>query len=162
MDGINGINDIIAVTKAVAGTTNFGKVDVEFTLEATFTVNDIPNRVKVKCYPTKCQVTITHMGGNCTKKDHLGGNFTPRYFAENFILPWGRRLVDSCKDLYDVISSFLQAELKSVMELNRQPKSSAQAKKSLVFNSPRNESIMKVFILFFAIFFGHLPFSYFF
>ena len=45
MDGINGINDIIAVTKAVAGTTNFGKVNVEFTLEATFTVNDIPNRV---------------------------------------------------------------------------------------------------------------------
>ena len=26
------------------------------------------------------------MGGNCTKKDHLGGNFTPRYVAEHFTL----------------------------------------------------------------------------
>ena len=82
MKETEGINDIIAVTKAVAGTNNFGKVDV-----ATFTVNDIPNRVKIKCYPTKFKVIITHMGGNCTKKDHLGGNFTPRYFAEHFTLP---------------------------------------------------------------------------
>ena len=43
------------------------------------------------------------MGGNCVKKDHLGGNYTPRYFAENCILPWGKRMIDSCKDLDDQI-----------------------------------------------------------
>ena len=41
MKETDGINDIVAVTKSVAGTTNFGKVDVEFTFEATFTVNEI-------------------------------------------------------------------------------------------------------------------------
>ena len=92
MKETDGINDVIAVTKAVAGTTNFEKVDVEITLEATFTVNDIPNRVKVKCYPTKCKVTITHMGGNCTEKDHLGGNFTPRYFNEKFYPSMGKKI----------------------------------------------------------------------
>ena len=70
---------------------------------------------------------------------YLGGNFTARYFANHLILPWGRRLVDSCKDVDDV----LQAELKRVMELNQKPKSSAQAKKRLVLNSPRNEGIVK-------------------
>ena len=32
MKELDEIYDIVAVTKAVAGTTNFGKVDVEFTL----------------------------------------------------------------------------------------------------------------------------------
>ena len=36
----------ISVTKAVAATTNFGKVDVEFTLEATITFKGITNKVK--------------------------------------------------------------------------------------------------------------------
>ena len=70
---------------------------------------------------------------------YLGGNFTARYFANHLILPWGRRLVDSCKDVDDVF----QAELKRVMELNQKPKSSAQAKKRLVLNSPMNEGIVK-------------------
>ena len=35
------IDDVIVVSKAVAGTSNFGNVDVKFTLEATFTVQDI-------------------------------------------------------------------------------------------------------------------------
>ena len=48
------IVDVVAITKAVAGTTNFGEVDVEFTLEASFVIKDIPNKVKAKCYPTKC------------------------------------------------------------------------------------------------------------
>ena len=49
MKEIDAIDDVIAVSKAVAGTSNFGNVDVEFTLEATFTVQDIPNKEKVKC-----------------------------------------------------------------------------------------------------------------
>ena len=48
MKELDEVNDIGAVTKAVAGTNNFGKVDVEFTFEATFTVKDITNKVKVK------------------------------------------------------------------------------------------------------------------
>ena len=58
---MEGIDDIIPITKAVAGTINFGKVDVEFTLEASFTINGVANKVKVKCYPTKCKMTVTHM-----------------------------------------------------------------------------------------------------
>ena len=64
-------------------------------------------------------MTITHMGGNAVKKDHLGGNHTPRYFAENCILPWGKRMIDSCKDLNDQIIPYLQNELTRVMELNK-------------------------------------------
>ena len=36
---MEGIDNIFAVTKVLAVTTNFGKVDVEFTLEASFTIN---------------------------------------------------------------------------------------------------------------------------
>ena len=42
---MEGIDNIFAVTKAFAGTTNFGKVDVEFTLEASFTINGYSNKV---------------------------------------------------------------------------------------------------------------------
>ena len=143
MKEMNEINYIVAVSKAVAGTTNFGKVDVEFTLEATFTVNTIPNKVKVKCYPTKCKMTITHMGGNCVKKDHLDGNYSPRYFAEHFVLPWGRKMVESCEDLDDQIIPYLQKELKRVMEMNRKPKGSAPAKKVQSLNNIRSQGLAK-------------------
>ena len=43
MKELDEVNDIVAVTKAVAGTTNFRKLNVEFTFEATFTVKDITN-----------------------------------------------------------------------------------------------------------------------
>ena len=70
------------------------------------------------------------MGGNCVRKDHLGGNFTPRYFAEHFIMPWGKKLINSCKDLDDQIIPYLQKELKRVSELNnKKPKTSAQIRK---------------------------------
>ena len=48
MKELDEVNDIGTVTKAVAGTNNFGKVDVEFTFEATFTVKDTTNKVKVQ------------------------------------------------------------------------------------------------------------------
>ena len=128
---MKGIDDVVAVKKTVAGTINFGKEDVEFTLEASFTINGVCNKVKVYCYPTKCKMTITHMGGNCVKKNHLGGNFTPRFFAENFILPWGRNMLDSCTNLDSQIIPYLQEELNRVMELNKKTKSSAHGKKNL-------------------------------
>ena len=93
----------------------------------TFTIQNVINKVKVKCYPTKYKITITH----------LGGNYTPRYFAEHFILPWGRKLIDSCKDLDDQIIPYLQKELLRVMELNKKSKSSTQNKKIPALNSPR-------------------------
>ena len=113
------INDIVGVSKAVAGSTNFGKVDVEFTLEATFTVSDIVNKVKVKCYPTKCKMTITHMGGTCVPKAHLNGKYTPRYFAEKFIIPWGNKMIASYDNLDEQIVIHLEKELDRVTELNK-------------------------------------------
>ena len=38
------------------------------------------------------------MVGNCVRKDHLDGKYTPRYFAESFIIPWGRKMVEFCTD----------------------------------------------------------------
>ena len=40
--------EMLTHLKTVAGTTNFVKVDVEFTFEATFTVKDTTNKVKVQ------------------------------------------------------------------------------------------------------------------
>ena len=125
------INDIVAVSKAVAGTVNFGQVDVEFTLEATFTVNNVSNKVKVKCYPTKCKMTITHMGGTCLPKPHLNGKHTPRYFAEKFVIPWGKKMIETYKNLDDQIILHLVKELDRVTELNRKPKTTSVAKKNV-------------------------------
>ena len=84
------------------------------------------------------------MGGNCVRKDHLGVNYTPNYFAENFLLKWGQKMIDSCKDLDEQIIPYLQKELIRVMEPNSKTKVSAQAKKSPAFNVPRIQNSIKM------------------
>ena len=78
------------------------------------------------------------MGGNCVKRD---------YFGEHFILPWGRKLIDSCIDLDDQIIPYLQKKLLRVMELNKKSKSSTQTNKSPALNrkcSSKNVNIIFV------------------
>ena len=71
-----------------------------------------------------------HMGGNCVRKDH-------------FLLKWGQKMIDSCKDLDEQIIPYLQKELIRVMEPNSKTKVSAQAKKSPAFNVPRIQNSAK-------------------
>ena len=83
------------------------------------------------------------MGGNCVKKDHLGGNYSPRYFAEHFVLPWGRNMVESCGDLDNQIIPYLQKELSRVMELNRKPKGPGPVKKIQALGNLRSQGFAK-------------------
>ena len=60
------IKDVTPIAKAQAETEMNGKADVEYTFEVTFDTKGEENKVKIKCYPTKCRVQIQHMGGPST------------------------------------------------------------------------------------------------
>ena len=63
MKKIDDIKEVTPITKAQAETGMNGKADVEYTFEVTFNTLGEENKVKVKCYPTKCRIQIQHMGG---------------------------------------------------------------------------------------------------
>ena len=63
MKKLDHIKEITPITKTQAETGMNGKADVEYTFEVTFTTKGEENKVRIKCYPTKCRVQIQHMGG---------------------------------------------------------------------------------------------------
>ena len=88
MKKLDDIKDITPITKAQAETGMNGKADVEYTFEVTFNTKGEENKVKIKCYPTKCCVQIQHMGGPSRPKECLDGQHSPKFFGDKFMIPW--------------------------------------------------------------------------
>ena len=91
--GMNGIDDVENGVAAKATTENSGGAYVEYSLDISFKVQDKIHVTKLTAYTTSCRVMFQPVGGNPQTKGHLGNKSIPRYFVDNFFLPW-------CEDAY--------------------------------------------------------------
>merc|ERR1719233_1581517 len=91
-----GNNDIVKVDNAEgikAATDSHGDAFVEYLMEITFKVTKHVHCVKLTAYTTTSQLVFQPVGEKSGPKEHLGQKGTPRFFVENFLLPWCNRAI---------------------------------------------------------------------
>merc|ERR1719233_2722263 len=104
-----GNNDIVKVDNAEgikAATDSHGDAFVEYLMEITFKVTKHVHCVKLTAYTTTSQLVFQPVGEKSGPKEHLGQKGTPRFFVENFLLPWCSRAItvkSRSKEAADVI-----------------------------------------------------------
>ena len=83
--------DIVEVDNAEsakAATEVSSDAYVEYAMDITFRANDISHTIKLTAYTTTCQIMIQPKGEQGGLKQHLGSKGSPRFFVENFLIPW--------------------------------------------------------------------------
>ena len=75
--------DNILAAKAATG----GAI-VEYSVDVTFKVQEDLYTVKLTAYTTSCRLMFQPVGGNPQVKLQPGSKSIPRYFVDNFFLPW--------------------------------------------------------------------------
>ena len=89
------ITQITPVAKVVADTIFHGEADIEYQLEIQFKVEENVHKVKVFCYTTTCNLLIQNMGGKHELKSYLNNQHVAKFFADQFIIPFGRKALAS-------------------------------------------------------------------
>jgi hypothetical protein len=125
---IDDIKEVTPITKAQAETGMNGKADVEYTFEVTYDSKGEENKVKVKCYLTKCRIQIQHMGGPSRAKDCLDGKHSPKYFGDKFMVPWAEKVLKDNPNLDDIVLPIPRTEILRLEENSRTLKKGAKAK----------------------------------
>ena len=91
------INDLIRTSGIVsvenglaskAKTENSGTAFVEYSLDVSFNVLDKVFVTKLTAYTTSCRIMFQPVGSTPQMKALLGNKSVPRYFVDNFFLPW--------------------------------------------------------------------------
>ena len=98
----NFVNDLLkmdnieAVENALwtkAATENSGEAYVEYSFDISFKAQDKIYSAKVTAYTTTCKIMFQPLGQPPQTKINPGNKFIPRFFVDNFFLPW-------CEDAY--------------------------------------------------------------
>ena len=81
------------VEVAKAATESHGDADVEYTVDITFSKSDHEHSVKLTAYTTSSQLMVQPLKEKPGQLSHLGGRGTPRYFVEQYLLPWSENVL---------------------------------------------------------------------
>ena len=79
--------DIVNVDNALGSkvsSANSGEAFVEYSADVTFKLDNESYIVKLTAYTTSCTIMVQPVG----QRVKLGTKSIPRYFVDNFILPW--------------------------------------------------------------------------
>ena len=100
------ITSIENAERAKASTESNGDAYVEYSLEISFVSQSNSHTIKLTAYTTTSQLMIQPINEKVRTYDHLGGQATPRYFAEKFLIQWCNKAVqenrfdDKIRDMY--------------------------------------------------------------
>ena len=120
MDAFNKDCQIVhtkAVKKAIAITHFHEKADIEFQLKIIFRVGENQHKVKVLCYSTTCRMMIQQMGESVEVKEHLNNKTIAIYFAEKFLVDFGKTVLVSNPKIEDSFIPKLKQEIKRLQQL---------------------------------------------
>ena len=143
INDLMGYKDIVKVDNAEgvkAATENFGDAFVEYLMEITFKVNKHVHCVKLTAYTTTSQLVFQPVGEKSGPKEHLDQKGTPRFFVENFLLPWCNKAISE-KRYNEVIATkyynALKEEIKKldIMKLDQKKASKGIPTESIGFDS---------------------------
>ena len=87
LNGHEEITDVSLPFTSKATASNGEEADVEYHLDITFTINEVVEKVKIKCFTTNCRMQIQGFGKH-ERKRHLGNEYIPKYFVNRFLVPF--------------------------------------------------------------------------
>ena len=76
-------------------TEDHGEAFVEYSVEITFEANKGCHTIKLTAYTTNSHVMIQPMHEKSGLKENLGNLSSPRYFVEQFLLPWSNECISN-------------------------------------------------------------------
>ena len=87
----------------------------------TLTTNGFTEKVKMKSYTTNCRKQIQCFGKHEVKK-HLGNEHTPKYFANKFIVPFLKSVVEKSLEFEKFFIPHLKQEIQRLQKKKIQDK----------------------------------------
>ena len=102
-------------------TESKGDSFVEYSLEITFEEKQISHTMKLTAYATTSQIMIQSMNEKIGVKEHLGNEGSPRFFTEQFLLPWCKTVISTGRfddTTRSVLNNILKEEIKK-LDLNK-------------------------------------------
>ena len=104
---------------AKAGTESHGEAYVEFSMDITFKVNNHKHSIKLTAYTTSSHIMIQPIGEKSGIKEHLGNRGTPRYFVEQFLLPWSEKSISEKRFNESIQKMYIQALKEEIKKLEQ-------------------------------------------
>ena len=146
-DLLNDVNilKIDNIERAKAKTDLHGDAYVEFSLEITFKASLMNHTIKLTAYTTTSQIMIQPLYEKAGAHSHLGNRGSPRYFAENFLLPWSKRMIDENKfneDTRNMYTNALKEEIRR-LDLNKVEQKKAKTGNTIESTAERNDNGVK-------------------
>ena len=98
-----------------AQSKNGDEADVEYHVDVTFVVSGISEKVKMKCFTTNCRIQVQNFGKHA-RKEHLGKEFSPRYFVDRFVVPFLESVMEKAFEFDKVFVPHLRAEIQRLQK----------------------------------------------
>ena len=140
-DGIESIENAVA---AKAQTESSGNAFVEFSLDIGFKVLDKILFTKLTAYTTSCRVLFQPMGSTPQMKALLGNKSVPRFFVDNYFLPWCEEV--STKKNFDEkkLLDDIREEIKRLDMIKLEAKKARKEGRLTSVSSPEVRCVAKV------------------
>ena len=87
------IDEVEQERVAQAATTSGHKADMEYHVGVEFTVEGNTHKVFIKCFTTTSSIQIQGRGEH-KQRDCFGNQYAPKFFAEQYILPFAKASFD--------------------------------------------------------------------
>ena len=101
------------ISKALS--KNGEEADVEYHVDVSFVTIGGIEKVKMKCFTTNCRIQVQNCGKH-ERKEHLGNEFTPKYFVSRFIVPYLESVLDRSADFDKVFVPHLRTEIQRLQK----------------------------------------------
>ena len=98
-----------------AQSKNGDEADVEYHVDITFVVQGITEKVKMKCFTTNCRIQVQNFGKH-TRKEHLGNEFSPKYFVNTFVVPYLESVKEKALEFDKIFVPHLRAEIQRLQK----------------------------------------------
>ena len=121
LNGHEEITDVSLPVTSKATARNGEEADVEYHLDITFTINEVVEKVKIKCFTTSCRMQIQGFGKH-ERKIHLGNEYIPKYFVNRFLVPFLEDERKNCLEFEKMFVPHLKEEIQRLQKKRIQDK----------------------------------------
>ena len=140
----NGIESVENGVAAKAPTESSGSAFVEFSLDIGFKVLDKVFITKLTAYTTSCRIMFQPVGTIPQIKALLGNKSVPRYFVDNYFLPWCENAQTNKKYDEKQLLDDIKEEIKRLDLIKLEAKKARKEGRLTSVSSPEVKCVAKV------------------
>ena len=107
----------VTTSRVTKAKSNSGDAAVEFMADVVLIKDGVKHEIIMKCFTTKCKIQLQKRGKH-VKFNELDGKFVPKYFMENYIVPFAEKILASHSSLDEQFVPHLAAEIERLRGIN--------------------------------------------